>query len=69
MTGSAKDIKAYFERVSKDWDTMRLDYYDERVIKKMAVSGLHEEMTVSDLEPAPGLSQWGTHRRLNGLLP
>ncbi len=27
MSRSAKDIKAFFERVAKDWDTMRLDYY------------------------------------------
>jgi ubiquinone/menaquinone biosynthesis C-methylase UbiE len=55
MTGSAKDIKAFFERVAKDWDTMRLDYYDERVIERMAgVSGLHEEMTVSDVGTGTG---------------
>jgi hypothetical protein len=36
----AKEVKAFFERVASDWDTMRLAYYDERVIEKMAeVSG------------------------------
>lgn len=50
MTGSAKDVQAFFERVAKDWDTMRLAYYGERVIEKMAgVSGLHEGMSVADI--------------------
>ena len=32
----AKEVKAFFERVASDWDIMRLAYYDERVIEKMA---------------------------------
>lgn len=28
----AKDVQEFFERVAGDWDTMRLAYYDERVI-------------------------------------
>lgn len=28
----AKDMQEFFERVSTDWDTMRLAYYDERLI-------------------------------------
>jgi hypothetical protein len=32
----AKDVKEFFERVARDWDAMRLAYYDERVIEKMA---------------------------------
>ena len=49
MSGSARDVQAFFERVAKDWDTVRLAYYDERVIERMAdVSGLHEEMTVTE---------------------
>ena len=55
MTGSAKDVQAFFERVAKDWDAMRLDYYDERVIERMAdVSGLHGEMTVIDVGTGTG---------------
>lgn len=55
MTGSAKDVQAFFERVAKDWDVMRLDYYDERVIERMAdVSGLHGEMTVIDVGTGTG---------------
>lgn len=41
----AKDVQEFFERVAADWDTMRLSYYDERVIERMAVvSGLRPLM-------------------------
>jgi hypothetical protein len=46
----AKDVKTFFERVSSDWDTMRLAYYDERVIEKMAeVSGVGETSGVAHI--------------------
>src|SRR4051794_4814253 len=32
----AAAIKAFFEDVASDWDTMRLAYYDERVIEQLA---------------------------------
>jgi ArsR family transcriptional regulator len=32
----AAAIKQFFETVASDWDTMRLAYYDERVIETMA---------------------------------
>jgi hypothetical protein len=32
----SKDVQRFFEQVATDWDTMRLAYYDERVIEKMA---------------------------------
>ena len=51
----AKDVQAFFERVATDWDTMRLAYYDERVIERMAaVSGLDEGMTVADVGTGTG---------------
>ena len=44
----AEDVKTFFERVSSDWDIMRLAYYDERVIEKMAeVSGVGEVSEVA----------------------
>jgi len=50
MNLSAKEVQAFFERVATDWDTMRLAYYDERVIERMAaVSGLDARMTVADV--------------------
>ena len=36
VSRSTTEIKEFFERVAGDWDTMRLAYYDERVIEKMA---------------------------------
>ena len=55
MRESAKDVQAFFERVATDWDTMRLAYYDERVIERMSsVSGLHEAMTVADVGTGTG---------------
>jgi ArsR family transcriptional regulator len=44
----AKDVKTFFERVSSDWDIMRVAYYDERVIEKMAkVPGVGEVSEVA----------------------
>lgn len=51
----ARDVKEFFEKVATDWDTMRLAYYDERVIEKMAeVSGLGKSMTVTDIGTGTG---------------
>lgn len=55
MSRSAREVKDFFERVAGDWDTMRLAYYDERVIDKMAsVSGLDTGMTVADIGTGTG---------------
>jgi ArsR family transcriptional regulator len=52
---NAKEVQAFFERVATDWDTMRLAYYDERVIERMAtVSGMDEGMTVANLGTGTG---------------
>jgi ArsR family transcriptional regulator len=32
----AAEVKAYFERVSREWDSMREAWYDERVIDELA---------------------------------
>ena len=43
MSRSTREVKEFFERVAGDWDTMRLAYYDERVIERIAeVSGVGE---------------------------
>jgi ArsR family transcriptional regulator len=55
MSLSTREIQKFFERVASDWDTMRLAYYDERVIERMAaVSGLDEGMTVADVGTGTG---------------
>lgn len=65
MTRSARDVRAFFERVAADWDTMRLAYYDERVIEKMAeVSGVDEGMTVADVGTGTGFAAAGIAPRV-----
>ena len=64
MAGSAKDVQAFFERVATDWDTMRLAYYDERVIEKMVgVASVYERSEIADVGTgtgfvAAGLAPW-----------
>jgi ubiquinone/menaquinone biosynthesis C-methylase UbiE len=61
----AKDVKTFFERVSSDWDTMRLAYYDERVIEKMAeVSGVGEVSEVADIGTGTGFVAAGIAPRV-----
>ena len=51
----AKDVKAFFERVAGDWGAMRLSYYDERVVEKMArVSGVDAASEVADVGTGTG---------------
>jgi ubiquinone/menaquinone biosynthesis C-methylase UbiE len=61
MAGSAKDVQAFFERVATDWDTMRLAYYDERVIEKMAkVASIAEGSEIADVGTGTGfVAAWG----------
>jgi ubiquinone/menaquinone biosynthesis C-methylase UbiE len=61
----AKDVKEFFERVASDWDTMRLAYYDERVIEKMAeVSGVGESSKVADVGTGTGFVAAGIAPRV-----
>ena len=47
---TANGVREFFKRVATDWDTMRLSYYDERVIERIAtVSNLSAGMTVADV--------------------
>jgi ubiquinone/menaquinone biosynthesis C-methylase UbiE len=51
----AREVNEFFERVAGDWDAMRLAYYDERVIEKMAeVSGIGEASEVADVGTGTG---------------
>jgi ubiquinone/menaquinone biosynthesis C-methylase UbiE len=56
MTGpSAAAVKAFFDDVASDWDTMRLSYYDERVVDRMAsAAGVDPSMTVADVGTGTG---------------
>jgi len=65
----AKDVQAFFERVATDWDTMRLAYYDERVIERMAeVSGADRSMTVADIGTGTGFVAAGIAPRVRRVL-
>lgn len=61
---NAKEVQAFFEKVATDWDTMRLAYYDERVIEKMAeVASVYEGSEVADIGTgtgfvAAGMAPW-----------
>jgi ubiquinone/menaquinone biosynthesis C-methylase UbiE len=61
----AKEVKEFFERVASDWDAMRLAYYDERVIEKMAeVSGIGEVSEVADVGTGTGFVAAGLAPRV-----
>jgi ubiquinone/menaquinone biosynthesis C-methylase UbiE len=61
----ATEVKAFFERVAGDWDTMRLAYYDERVIEKMAeVSGVDATSEVADVGTGTGFVAAGIAPRV-----
>jgi ubiquinone/menaquinone biosynthesis C-methylase UbiE len=51
----AAGVKVFFEQVASDWDTMRLTYYDERVIEQLAAhTQLTGEQTVVDVGTGTG---------------
>lgn len=51
----ASAVRSFFEAVAADWDTMRLAYYDERVIETMADAiGLDGTQTVVDVGTGTG---------------
>ena len=69
MSESAKEVQAFFERVASDWDTMRLAYYDERVIEKMTeVSGADEDATVVDVGTGTGFVAAGLAPRVKRVI-
>ncbi len=62
---SSKNVRRFFERVATDWDTMRLAYYDERVIERMAeVSGVGENSEVADVGTGTGFVAAGIAPRV-----
>jgi ubiquinone/menaquinone biosynthesis C-methylase UbiE len=66
---NAREVQAFFERVAADWDTMRLAYYDERVIERMAaVSGLNRGMTVADVGTGTGFVAAGIAPRVRRVI-
>jgi ArsR family transcriptional regulator len=69
VSRSTTEIKEFFERVAGDWDTMRLAYYDERVIEKMAeVSGVGEASEVADVGTGTGFVAAGIAPRVGRVI-
>jgi ubiquinone/menaquinone biosynthesis C-methylase UbiE len=69
MAKSAKDVQAFFERVATDWDTIRLAYYDESVIEKMAkVAGIGEGSEVADVGTGTGFVAAGLAPRVKRVI-
>ena len=51
----ATHVRAFFEQVAADWDTMRLTYYDERVIEELAARAhVDGDTTVVDVGTGTG---------------
>jgi ubiquinone/menaquinone biosynthesis C-methylase UbiE len=66
---SAKDVQAFFERVATDWDNMRLAYYDERVIEKMAeVASVGEGSEIADVGTGTGFVAAGLASRVKRVI-
>jgi ubiquinone/menaquinone biosynthesis C-methylase UbiE len=69
MAGSAKDVQAFFERVATDWDTMRLAYFDERIIEKMAeVASIGEGSEIADVGTGTGFVAAGLALRVKRVI-
>ena len=69
MSRSTKDVQAFFERVATDWDTMRLAYYDESVIEKMAeVASIGEGSEVADVGTGTGFVAAGLASRVKRVI-
>lgn len=68
-TLSPGEVKAFFDRVASDWDTMRIAYYDERVIERMAAfAAVDESMTVLDVGTGTGFVAAGLAPRVGRVL-
>jgi len=62
---STKRVKAFFDEVASDWDTMRIAYYDEGVIDLMATAvELGRSMTVADIGAGTGFVAAGVAPRV-----
>jgi len=59
------DVKAFFDRVASDWDTMRIAYYDERVIDRLGeFADLTPDMVVADVGTGTGFVAAGIAPRV-----
>ena len=64
-----RDVKAFFEAAAAEWDTMRLTYYDERVIETIADAvAIDDTQTVLDVGTGTGFIAAGLARRAARLI-
>jgi ubiquinone/menaquinone biosynthesis C-methylase UbiE len=60
----SSEVRAFFDDVASDWDTMRLSYYDERVIDQLAErTELDGTRTVVDVGTGTGFVAAGLASR------
>lgn len=61
---NTSDVKSFFETAATHWDTMRLTYYDERVIETIADAiAIEERQTVLDVGTGTGFIAAGLATR------
>jgi predicted TPR repeat methyltransferase len=66
---NATDVKTFFEAAAAEWDTMRLTYYDERVIETLAEAiAVNETQTVLDVGTGTGFIAAGLAPRADRLI-
>ncbi len=66
---SPERVTAFFDEVASDWDTMRIAYYDERVIERMSsAAALEDTMIVADVGTGTGFVAAGVASRVARVL-
>lgn len=66
---SAAEVKGFFDRVASQWDAMRLSYYDERVIDRMAAAAqVDRSMVVADVGTGTGFVAAGMAPRVGRVI-
>jgi ubiquinone/menaquinone biosynthesis C-methylase UbiE len=65
----ASDVKTFFETTAAEWDTMRLTYYDERVIETIADAiAIDDTQTVLDVGTGSGFIAAGLAPRADRVI-
>jgi len=65
----AQRITAFFDQVASDWDEMRLAYYDESVIERLAAAAdVRAGMTVGDIGTGTGFVAGGLAGRVDRVI-